>query len=198
MDVEHRVFTVPGERPSLVAAPGEALMLCNGTPGSVNVRRVNGYQPHRISIEKSAGVVRVGYGAAGEHHGAVTIPINVFIDSYGQMFPMHQVSAYGVSPAHVAPHGGVRIVLVKEMIFSIEVYKTVRVVGPVLCWREVKGRPVSLVIGSGSAVNWNGVFRLSWGTGCGEKREEEDVRKLHKCLVLAEEVTINFYSGGLS
>src|SRR5947208_16636600 len=60
--------------------------------------------------------------------------------------PMQQVSAYGMSPAHVAPFVAERIILKEEMVFAFEVDQTVRIIRPVLTRRKVVLRPVGLIV----------------------------------------------------
>jgi hypothetical protein len=47
-----------------------------------------------------------------------------------------------MSPAHMSPPVAVRIVLVKQMVFTIEIDKTIGIVCPVFCRREMKPGPV--------------------------------------------------------
>jgi hypothetical protein len=61
------------------------------------------------------------------------------------MFPVEQVAADGVPPAHVPPFIAFGVVLVEEVILAIEEDQPVRVVHEVLRGCEVKTRAKRLV-----------------------------------------------------
>ena len=50
---------------------------------------------------------------------------------HGQMFPVEHVRADGVRPVHVAPDGGIRVVLEEHMIAVLPIDGAVGVVHPV-------------------------------------------------------------------
>ena len=53
------------------------------------------------------------------------------------LFPIHQVSAYSMSPVHISPHGPIWIILIKQMVHSVFVNHSIRVVHPTEGRREV-------------------------------------------------------------
>ena len=58
-------------------------------------------------------------------------------DGWVEVLPVNQVLAYGMSPVHVAPLTSVWVILEIEMILSILIYHTVRVVHPTIERSEV-------------------------------------------------------------
>jgi len=58
-------------------------------------------------------------------------------DSWIEMLPMNQVLAHSMSPVHIAPLTSVWVILEIEMILSILIYHTVRVVHPTIERSEV-------------------------------------------------------------
>ena len=68
-------------------------------------------------------------------------------NGYRLMFPIHQVCTGGMSPMHISPHRTVRIVLIKQMINTIFIYHTVRIIHPAILRSEVIKRTETLAIG---------------------------------------------------
>src|SRR3954453_12256964 len=62
---------------------------------------------------------------------------------------MHEITAHGVPPGHMAPRVPERVVLVEEVILAPVVDEPVGIVHPVLRRREVELRPVELLVGRG-------------------------------------------------
>ncbi len=85
----------------------------------------------------------VHHSAAREDHVLL-----VFGNGHLLLFPMHQVFADGVTPAHVAPFVAVGVVLVEHVVFTVVVYQPVGVVHPVLFWGEVELRTERLLVRS--------------------------------------------------
>jgi hypothetical protein len=77
--------------------------------------------------------------AAGEAAVGV-IPARSGSESDGQMAPMNHVVTDGVIPMHVAPDGGVGIVLEKHVIKAVPENRAVGIVHPVFCGKQVKRR----------------------------------------------------------
>ena len=50
-----------------------------------------------------------------------------------------------MTPRHVAPLDGLRVVLEKKMVFTFVIEKAVGIIHPIACWREVELRAVFLV-----------------------------------------------------
>jgi hypothetical protein len=75
---------------------------------------------------KACRVVHIHYCAAGEDHA-----VFVWIQCDGQMLPMNKVCADGVPPVHWPPNCGMRMVLVKKMIFAVKKYQSIGVVHPI-------------------------------------------------------------------
>ena len=53
-------------------------------------------------------------------------------NSRRQVFPMHKISADGMSPMHISPFGTVRVVLKVQMIFSIFIDQPVGIIHPTI------------------------------------------------------------------
>jgi hypothetical protein len=65
---------------------------------------------------------------------------------------MKQVRADGMSPTHVPPLITQGIELIEEMILTVKVDETIRIVGPILARREVHLRAIGLlIVGGGSS-----------------------------------------------
>ena len=69
-------------------------------------------------------------------------------DGWVEMLPMNQVLAYGMAPVHVAPLASVWVILEVEMILTILIYHTVRVVHPTVERSEVIRWAIVIGIGS--------------------------------------------------
>ena len=61
---------------------------------------------------------------------AVLVVKSVRSDRDGEMFPLEKIFTRHVSPMHGSPFGGVRVVLIKEMVFAVVKAKPVRIVHP--------------------------------------------------------------------
>src|SRR3954449_3534882 len=59
---------------------------------------------------------------------------------------MHEITAHGVPPGHMAPRVAERVVLVEEVILALVVDEPVRVVHPVLRRREMQLRAIRLAV----------------------------------------------------
>ena len=77
----------------------------------------------------------------------------------GQMFPVNQVAAGGMAPVHTAPHGGIGVVLVKQVILVVVVNAAVGVVEPPARRHEVIFLPPTAGFGrySGCALGGLGL-----------------------------------------
>ena len=80
------------------------------------VPSVNGDERRLAVLAKTAGVLPVHHGAAGEDHDVILLA-----HRDRQMFPMHKVAADSVAPAHVAPFVAKRVVLVEQVVFPVVV-----------------------------------------------------------------------------
>ena len=60
--------------------------------------------------------------------------------------PVNEILGNRMSPGDVAPHGGVTVVLVEQMVPSLVEEWTVGVVHPILLWLEVEFRAVRLAV----------------------------------------------------
>src|ERR1700676_3691531 len=56
------------------------------------------------------------------------------------MLPMHQVAANSMAPAHMTPSVAERIVLIEEVVLSLVVHQSVRIIHPILFRREMELR----------------------------------------------------------
>lgn len=58
---------------------------------------------------------------------------------------MQHVFTYSMAPMHWAPYRTVRVILIKHMVFSIEVHQAIGIIHPSGWWCEMKLWPVGLV-----------------------------------------------------
>ena len=135
-DVEHRIARVLRPRASAVGAVGQRLRLRPRPRAGVdrNHRRV-------APAPEAARVPPVDDGAAREDR-----LVALLRDGDGQVRPVHEVAADGMSPGHVPPRASERVVLVEEVVLAAVVDQPVRIVHPVGGRREVELRPVGLPV----------------------------------------------------
>ena len=74
------------------------------------------------------------------------VAILLRVEGDRQLGPVNQVAADRVAPVHVAPVPAVGIVLIEQVIFTVEPDQAVRVVQPAAPRREVELRPASLAV----------------------------------------------------
>ena len=117
---QHRIAFILRKGQAVVQAVCEALGL-NKLPFSI-VRRIEGDDS---TLSESSSIVIVDHGTAGED-----VAVAVAVQRDGLMLPVDQVRACRVTPVHVAPDAGERIVLIIEVIHSVLVEQAVRVVHP--------------------------------------------------------------------
>src|SRR5690348_17001798 len=91
---------------------------------------------------------------------------------------------YSVAPAHVAPLVAKRIVLIKQVIFALEIDQAVWIVRPILARREVVLRPVRLVVNGRS---WLLASTSQHGENNRDKESfhEQAIRHIHLIIYLA-------------
>lgn len=78
----------------------------------------------------------VDHAAPAEGHNPV-----LFSNRQRQVFPVDQVCAYSMPPAHVTPRVAGRVVLIEKVVLAVVINEPVRVVHPVDFRAEVKLRP---------------------------------------------------------
>ena len=88
---------------------------------------------------ETGGIVDVHHRTAGEN-----VAIGVAIERYRLMLPVDHIRAGRMSPVHVAPDAGERIVLIVKMIHTILVKQAVGVVHPAIGRRVMIDGPVFL------------------------------------------------------
>src|SRR5450432_1422424 len=102
MKINNGILLVFGPGSPFVVAVGQVLSL-----QFVRVPGVDGNQTrrnrHARSLAKTAAIVPVDDSASGKNHYAI-----VFRKRYRQRFPVHQIRADRMSPAHMPPHSSER------------------------------------------------------------------------------------------
>ena len=116
-----------------------------------SVAGVDGDETRFPSGAESAGVVMIHNDASRENHDAVA-----FRKSDRQFAPTNQIAADGVAPTHVAPAVAEGIELEEQMILAFEIYKAVRIVGPVAGGGKMELRAERFLISSGLAEKCEG------------------------------------------
>jgi len=124
----------PGK--AAVGAEGQALILVGACTG------IDSHQGRLAIYAETAGIVMVYHHTPREGHHPV-------LDGNGhrKMLPVHQIFAFGMAPAHIAPIDPLRIVLEEEMVFAGKVHHPIGVVNPVPERRKVVFGPVQLLAG---------------------------------------------------
>jgi len=82
------------------------------------------------------------HGAAGKDAGGVVGMVGEKRER--AMFPVHEITADGVAPVHVAPVGAVGVVLIEQVKHAVELHEAVRVVDPVLRSGEMRRRAMGI------------------------------------------------------
>ena len=139
-----------GPGAAAVGAVGQCLRLDFGLFGLFGVGVVIGKEGEEWRVlfrAEAGGVFPVYYGASGED-----VAEAVGCEGDGQVFPVHEVAADGVPPVHGPPNGFFGVVLIEEVVFSVEVDKPVGVVHPVFGGREVDLRAVHFVVRAGEVL----------------------------------------------
>ena len=133
-EIDDRVAGILRPRASTVDAVREVLCLLR-----LRVPRVDGHEA-RAPAAQPARVRAIHDRAAGEDHDAVLLA-----ECDRQVFPVQQVAAHTMSPAHMPPPVAERVVLVEQVILAVEEHEPVRVVHEVRWRREVDLRPQRLI-----------------------------------------------------
>src|SRR5690554_1322000 len=102
---------------------------------------INCYHSRCFAFVISGCVVIIHYRRTGKHSSQM-----IRIQGAGQFFPMYKVFADSMSPVHIFPLALVRIVLIKQMIFSVIVYKTIRIIDPPAASCEMELRTILFFI----------------------------------------------------
>src|SRR5450432_324413 len=102
---------------------------------------VDSNQRNFIVRGESAGIVDIHNSTSRKN-----ISETIRKQSYSHLFPVQQVPADCVSPMHGTPNSAVRKILKEQMIYSMIIYKAVRIIHPACFWREMNLRPVRLIV----------------------------------------------------
>ena len=121
VDVQYRVARVLRPRSAVIVAVSQVLHLL-----AASVSRVDGNHRGPLVCSETGRVAVIHHAATTKRHNSV-----FFRNGQRQVFPMRQVGADSVSPAHVAPGISRRIVLIEQVVFAAMKNKTIRVVHPV-------------------------------------------------------------------
>ena len=111
------ISLILGEGQASVFAVGKALLLMFARTGIECEHR---------TLSETCSIVLVDHCAAGEN-------VAPFVAEHGYRFllPVNEIGGGSMAPAHVAPVVALRIVLVVEMVDSVDVDHAVRIVCPV-------------------------------------------------------------------
>ena len=129
----------------MINAVGEVLSLTDFSAG-LSVSGIDRHQARFASGAEAAAIAAVDDNAPGENHLATH-----FGNGDRQLAPMKQVSADGVSPAHMSPLIAEGVELEKEMILTLKVHEAIRIIRPMLAGREVYLGTIALLIAGLSA-----------------------------------------------
>ena len=127
-----------------VVAVGDALILKIVSAGLFSDGVVVGEDrdERRSTVDaQPGGVFPVDYRATGKD-----VTQRIGIQGNGQVFPVYQIRAERMPPMHRPPYRAIGVVLVKEMILAFIVEHPIRIVHPMGRRREVKLRPVRLLV----------------------------------------------------
>ncbi len=87
-------------------------------------------------------IILVHNGTAGKD-----MPHRITGQGNRKMFPMNQVTAYGMPPMHISPYRTVRIILKVKMIFAILINQSVRIIHPTIQRSMVIKRTEFITVG---------------------------------------------------
>src|SRR5512133_375283 len=92
---------------------------------------------------ETGGVCSINYCATRKD-----VPKGIRIKGNRKMFPVQKIRADCMTPMHRTPNSAVGIVLIKEMILTVEIHKSIGIIHPVcLGGKMILGTVFFLVIG---------------------------------------------------
>src|SRR5947207_3098491 len=131
-NVEHRIAGKLRPCAATIIAVGNVLVLQRFFRVMTGIDR----DQRRLAVfAEAAAILPVDHSAAGENHHAI-----FFRERHWKMFPMDEVRADGMSPAHVTPSIAEWVELIEQVVFAVVEDQAVRIVHPVGCRREVELR----------------------------------------------------------
>jgi hypothetical protein len=72
-----------------------------------------------------------------------------------------------MTPMHWSPNCAARIILVKQMVFIVEIHHTVRIVHPFFLWRKMNQRSMRFIVSNASCIAFH-------RTATGKKKNDYD------------------------
>ena len=88
-------------------------------------------------LSKPGSVMLIHHCAAGEDPAVL-----IGIQRDGQMLPVNKVWADGMSPMHRTPQVTVWVILIEQVIFTVEIHQAVGIVHPIGGWCKVECRAI--------------------------------------------------------
>ena len=118
--IDHRIALIFCPSASFIQAIGYTLHLLFQV-----VSRINSHHRRNTILSEAGSIVIVDHCRTGKHR-------TVFVGIQGdrQLFPMYQIIAYCMPPMHIPPVAFIRIMLVEQVIFTVIIQQSIRIVVP--------------------------------------------------------------------
>src|SRR5690606_5075957 len=129
---QNRISFIFGPAATFVIAIGKTLVLMLSTFFLLQYLIVMGKYSNKGILSKSCRIFMVHYRTSGKNCSQ-----GVWKERYLLFLPIYKILTDSMSPMHWAPNRTVRIVLVKQMVFAVQINHPIRIIHPTFCRRKV-------------------------------------------------------------